>query len=76
MQIDSDEIRKYLGDRKREAVTIDPKTAEVTWSYEETLDPYGVHDLPPELRQSWPRVFCSPSGQRDLGLVWRFAVCC
>ena len=51
MQIEFDEIQKYLDDRRREAVMIDPNTAEVTWSHEETLDPYGVHDLPPELRQ-------------------------
>ena len=48
MQTESDEIRQYLDDRKREAVTIDPQTAEVEWWYAETLDPYGVHDLPPQ----------------------------
>jgi hypothetical protein len=62
MQIESDEIQKYLADRKREAVTIDPNTAEVTWSYEETLDPYGVHDLPAELRQVGREYFARHPG--------------
>ena len=31
---------------------IDPATAEVTWDYARTLDPYGVHrDLPEECQQ-------------------------
>jgi hypothetical protein len=30
---------------------IDPATAEVEWVYGETLDPYGIHDMPEELRQ-------------------------
>src|SRR6478752_10483747 len=51
MQTESDEIRKYLDDRKREAVKIDPQTAEVTWWYAETLDPYGICNLPPEAQQ-------------------------
>ena len=51
MQTESDEIRKYLDDRKRESVKIDPQTAEVTWQYAEAFDPYGVHVLPPEYRQ-------------------------
>ena len=62
MQIESDEIQKYLDDRKREALTIDPNTAEVTWSYEETLDQYGVHDLPPELRQVGREYFARHPG--------------
>jgi hypothetical protein len=51
MQTESDEISNYLADRKREAVRIDPQTAEVTWWYAETLDPYGVDNLPLELQQ-------------------------
>lgn len=62
MQTESDEIRKYLDDRKREAVTIDPQTAEVTWWYAETLDPYGVHDLPPEAQQIGREYFARHPG--------------
>ena len=62
MQTESDEIRKYLDDRKREAVTIDPQTAEVTWWYAETLDPYGVYDLPPEAQQIGREYFARHPG--------------
>lgn len=31
MPTEFDEISNYLADRKREAVKIDPQTAEVTW---------------------------------------------
>ena len=62
MQTESDEIRKYLDDRKHEAEKIDPQTAEVTWQYAETLDPYGVHDLPPVLRQVGREYFARHPG--------------
>jgi hypothetical protein len=63
MQTESDEIRKYLDDRRREAVKIDPQTAEVTWWYAETLDPYGVHNLPPEIRQIGREYFARHPGR-------------
>jgi hypothetical protein len=62
MQTESDEISNYLADRKCEAVKIDPQTAEVTWWYAETLDPYGVHNLPPESRQVGREYFARQPG--------------
>ena len=45
----SREIQAWLALRKREALKIDPRTAEVTWAWR-GLDPYGVEtDVPPEL---------------------------
>jgi hypothetical protein len=62
MQTESDEISNYLADRKREAVRIDPQTAEVTWWYAETLDPYGVDNLPLELQQVGREYFARQPG--------------
>jgi hypothetical protein len=43
------EIEQWLAVRKKEGLKIDPETAEVDWSYAQTLDPYGVDpDLPDE----------------------------
>jgi hypothetical protein len=43
------EIEQWLAIRKREALAIDPETAEVHWSYGQILDPYGAYpDLPEE----------------------------
>jgi hypothetical protein len=40
---------QWLAIRKEAAFQIDPETAEVEWSYGQTLDPYGVNpDLPEE----------------------------
>jgi hypothetical protein len=48
----SPETEAWLAERKREALLIDLATAEVDWSYGQTLDPYGViPDLPEELQQ-------------------------
>ncbi len=45
-------VEQWLQIRKEEGQKIDPETAEVTWSYGYTLDPYGVDpDLPEECRQ-------------------------
>jgi hypothetical protein len=38
------EIEQWLAIRKKEALKIDPETAEVGWWYAQTLDPYGVLD--------------------------------
>ena len=43
-------MEKWLAIRKQEGLKIDPGTAEVTWHYAQTFDPYGVDpDLPEEL---------------------------
>jgi hypothetical protein len=45
-------VQQWLEIRKEAGKHIDPSTAEVTWIYAQTLDPYGVHsDLPVELQQ-------------------------
>ena len=44
--VESDQIsiEEWLAIRKKAALEIDPKTAEYTWEYGQTLDPYGVYD--------------------------------
>jgi hypothetical protein len=47
-------IEQWLAIRKKAGLKIDPETAEVDWSYEQTLDPYGLLDeweLPEEFHQ-------------------------
>lgn len=45
-------INQWLGIRKDAALQIDPATAEVSWSYGMTMDPYGVEpNLLDELKQ-------------------------
>jgi hypothetical protein len=61
MQTES-EVLQYLADRKREGSLIDPETAEVAWWYAETLDPYCVGDLPPELQQVGREFFARNRG--------------
>ena len=42
-------VEQWLAIRKEAGLKIDPETAEVTWTYAQVLDPYGVHpDLPKE----------------------------
>ena len=53
---------QWLARRKEAGVKINPETAEIDWSYAQTLDPYGVHpDLPEEYQQIGREYFaCSP----------------
>jgi hypothetical protein len=53
-----------LAVRKREALKIDPETAQVDWWYIQTFDPYGVDpDLPDECKQIGRGSFaCRPDG--------------
>jgi hypothetical protein len=60
-----EEIERWLAIRKEEALKIDPETAEVDWSYEQTLDPYGVLDeweLPEEFHQVGREYFARAPG--------------
>jgi hypothetical protein len=43
-----DERNAWLASRKEAGLKIDPETAEVEWTYAQTLDPYGVYPLLPE----------------------------
>jgi hypothetical protein len=45
------DIDEFLAARRAEGLRIDPGTAEVTWRYAHTLDPYGIYDLAEEERQ-------------------------
>ena len=68
--VDSDPeigVHQWLGIRKDEALKIDPATAEVTWRYALTLDPYGVRpELPEEVRQVGREYFARAPGSE----VW------
>ena len=45
---------------------IDPETAEVDWDYAETLDPYGILDLPEEDRWSIGREYFARAPGSDI----------
>jgi len=55
-------VEEWLRLRKEEGRRIDPETAEVLWSYAQTLDPYGVYDLPEELQQVGREYFARSPG--------------
>ena len=46
-------VEQWLAIRKEAARQIDPETAEVTWRYVQTMDPYGVH---PDLPEEWEQI--------------------
>jgi hypothetical protein len=55
--------KAWLDERKREGLLIDPATAEVDWSFGQTLDPYGIiPDLPEELQQVGREYFARRPG--------------
>ena len=51
VEVDQISVEEWLVIRRKAALEIDPKTAEYTWVYGQTLDPYGVYDLLPEEQQ-------------------------
>jgi hypothetical protein len=58
---------KWLAIRREEALKIDAATAEVFWSFEQTLDPYGVEpDLPERYQQVGREYFA----RRPCGDIW------
>jgi hypothetical protein len=53
----------WLEVRKRAGLEIDPATAEVTWTYGQTLNPYGIIvDLPDEYSQVGREYFARSPG--------------
>jgi hypothetical protein len=57
------EVQAFLAARKAEGLKIDPATAEVTWKYALTLDPYGIYgDMPEECRQVGREYFARAPG--------------
>jgi hypothetical protein len=65
--IDDSKVEEWLAACKREAITIDPETAEVTWRYAQTFDPYGVDPGLPEEYQQVGREFFA---RRPAGDIW------
>jgi hypothetical protein len=61
------DMERWLAIRKEEGLRIDPETAEVDWSYAQTLDPYGVMDeweLPKEFHQVGREYFARAPGSK------------
>ena len=57
------ELKEYLSIRKEAGRHIDPATAEVFWTYAQTLDPYGINpDLPEECQQIGREYFARSPG--------------
>jgi hypothetical protein len=56
------EAKGWLAVRKLEALKIDPDTADVRWDYAQTLDPYGVANLPEEFQQVGREYFARRPG--------------
>jgi hypothetical protein len=64
--VEKAEIQRWLAIRREEALKIDPETAEVFWTYAQTLDPYGVKDeweLPEEFHQVGREYFTRAPGR-------------
>ena len=58
-----EERQAWLAIRKEAGLKIDPKTAEVEWTYALTLDPYGVWpELPEEYQQVGREYFARSPG--------------
>ena len=58
-----DERKVWLASRKEAGLKIDPETAEVDWTYAQTLDPYGVYpELPEECQQIGREYFARAPG--------------
>lgn len=58
---------KYLdGLRKAVGLHVDPETAEVTWIYAQTLDPYGDYPNLPEEYQQVGREYFARSPESDI----------
>lgn len=63
MVIAEQEREKWYAIRREEALKINPQTAEVMWSYQYTLDPYGTErELPEEFRQVGREYFARAPG--------------
>jgi len=62
-------VKRWLRTREEAGKRIDPTTAEVMWTYTQTLDPYGVYpDLREECRQVG-RAYFARSPESDIW-VW------
>ena len=60
-------VEDWLATRTKDGTKIDPATAEVYWSWEYVLDPYGIYpDLPEDCQQIGRAYFARRPG----GQVW------
>src|ERR1700680_3788141 len=50
-EMPEDELQRWLASREEAGRVIDIETCELDLCSVQTLDPYGVRDLPPEMRQ-------------------------
>jgi hypothetical protein len=55
-------VEEFLAIRKAEGLKIHARTAEVTWRYAQTLDPYGIRELPEECWQVGREYFARSPG--------------
>ena len=55
-------IEEFLAIRKAAGLKIDARGAEVTWCYAQTLDPYGIYELPKEYQQVGREYFARAPG--------------
>jgi hypothetical protein len=67
MGTDDVKVEEWLAIRKREALKIDPETAEVTWRYTQILNPYGVD---PNLSEEYQQVGRESFVRRPGGDIW------
>lgn len=58
---------EWLATRKQAGLEIDPEIAEVTWTYAQTLDPYGVY---PELPEEYQQIGREYFARDPRGEVW------
>lgn len=61
--VDGMTVAQWRAIRKEAGLKIDPETAEVFWTFAETLDPYGIYpDLPEECHQIGREYFARSPG--------------
>jgi hypothetical protein len=72
------DITQFRALRRDAGLMIDPETAEVEWNYAQTLDPYGIEQLPEDIQRARScldrlRVPFQSSLDRDrlLKILWR-----
>jgi len=64
-------IKEWLAIRKEAGLKIDPETAEVTWVYAQTLDPYNIYGQLPEEYQLVGREHFARSPGSDIWVHFR-----
>ena len=63
-------VDQWVKTRKEAGLKFDPQTAEVWWTYEQVLDPYGIYgDLPEECQQVG-RAYFARSPDTDIWVVF------